>query len=85
MVDKKSSNQQYIIHHFKVNYQQKPTHFNFSCPYEFSNKTNKINNISCHKFNNEHSQYNTHNLYEFKVPRIPVLQNHTTPSQKQTP
>jgi hypothetical protein len=62
-VDKNSSNQQYIIHNFSVDYQQKPTHFNFLCPYELFNKTNKINNISCHKFNNEHLQYNTHNLY----------------------
>jgi hypothetical protein len=38
--------------------------------------------MSCHKFNNEHLQYNTHNLYEFKVPKIPVLQNYTIPLQK---
>jgi hypothetical protein len=55
-------------------YQQKPIHFNYLCPYEFYNKTNKINNISCHRFNNEHLQYNTHNHYEFKVPKTPILQ-----------
>jgi hypothetical protein len=31
------------------------TNFNFLCPYEFSNKINKIN-IYFYKFNNEHPQ-----------------------------
>jgi len=54
IVDKNSSNQQYIIHNFKINYQQIPNHLNFLCPYEFSNKINKINNIHCYNFNSEH-------------------------------
>jgi len=36
IVDKNSSNQQYIIHNFAVDYQHKPIYFNFLCPYEFS-------------------------------------------------
>jgi hypothetical protein len=80
-IDKNSSNQQYIIHDFRINYQQIPTHFNYLCLYEFSSKINKIN-IHCHKFNNKHLQYNTHSLYEFKVPKNPVLQSHMIPSQK---
>jgi hypothetical protein len=47
IVDKNSSNQQYIVHNFKINYQQRPNHLNFLRPYEFSNKINKINNIHC--------------------------------------
>jgi hypothetical protein len=72
-IDKNSSNQQNIIHNFRIDYKQKPTHFNFLRPYKFSSKTNKINNIHCHKFNSEHLQYNTHSLYKFKVPKILVL------------
>jgi len=58
-IDKNSSNQQYIMHNFKIDYQQRFVHFNFLHPYEFSIKTNKINNICCHRFNSEHPQYNT--------------------------
>jgi hypothetical protein len=53
-IDKNSSNQQYIIHNFRVDYQQKSIHFNSLCRYEFSSKINKINNLCCHRFNNEH-------------------------------
>jgi hypothetical protein len=81
-IDKNSSNQQNIIHNFWINYQQRPIYFNFLCPYEFYNKTNKINNIHCHRFNSEHHEYNTHSLYEFKVPKILVLQSYTIPSPK---
>jgi hypothetical protein len=28
---------------------------------------------------------NTHSLYKFKVPKIPILQNYTIPSQKNDP
>jgi hypothetical protein len=45
IVDKNSSNQQYIIHNFRIDYQHRLIHFYFLCPYEFSSKTNKINNI----------------------------------------
>jgi hypothetical protein len=82
IVDQNSLDQQYIIHNFRINYQQRPNHLNSLCPYEFSNKTNKINNIHCYKFNSEHRQYNTHNLYEFKVPEIIVLESYKIPSQK---
>jgi hypothetical protein len=75
-IDKNSSNQQYKTHNFRINYQQRPTHFSSLCPYEISNKTNKIN-MCCHRFNSEHPQYNTHSLYKFKVP---ILQSYTRPS-----
>ncbi len=48
----------------------------------FFGKTNKINNIRCHRFNSEHPQYNTHNLYKFKVPKILIIQSYMIPSQK---
>ncbi len=47
-IDRNTSNQQYIIHNFRVNYQQRPIHYNILCPYEFSSKINKINDICCH-------------------------------------
>jgi len=81
-IDKNSSNQQYIMHNFKIDYQQRFVHFNFLHPYEFSIKTNKINNICCHRFNSEHPQYNTHSIYKFKVQKILVLQCYTIHSQK---
>ncbi len=81
-IDKNSSNQQYINHNFRVNCQHRFTHFNYLCPYEFSSNINKINNIHCHRFNNEHLQFNTYNLYEFKEPKILDLQSYTIPSQK---
>ncbi len=68
-IDKNSSNQQYVIHNFRFDCQQKTTNFNYLCPFEFSNKINKIN-IYCYIFNNEHPQYNTHNLDIFKLPKI---------------
>jgi len=70
IVDRNSSNQQYIIHNFRVHDQQRPIHFHFLCPFEFSSEIDKINSICCHIFNNEHPQYNTHILYEFKVTNI---------------
>ncbi len=52
-IDKNSSNQQYTTHNFRIDYQQRPTHYNSLCPYEIFSKTNKIN-ICCHRFNSEH-------------------------------
>ncbi len=45
---------------------------------------NKIKNIFCNRFNNEHLQYNTHSLYKFKTPKMSILQSHAIPSQKKT-
>jgi hypothetical protein len=47
-VDKKKFNSEYIIHKFQTNYQQIPNFFEYLFPYEFSSKTNKINNIRSH-------------------------------------
>jgi hypothetical protein len=82
IVDRNSSNQKYIIHNFRVDYQHKFIHFNSLCPYEFSSKINKINNIHCHRFNNEHLQYNTKILHRFKELEILVLQSYTIHSPK---
>jgi hypothetical protein len=84
-IDRNSSNQKYIIHNFRVDYQQRPIHFNTLCPYEFCRKINKINDICCHWFNNEHPQYNTHILYELEVPKISILQSYTIPSKENNP
>jgi len=47
------------------------TNFNSLCPYEFSNKLNKIN-IYCYKFNNEHPQplhiQSTKNFTKLQIP-----------------
>jgi hypothetical protein len=75
IIDRNSSNQQYIIHNFRVDYKQRIIHFNTLCPYEFSSKINKTNDIYCDWFNNARPQYNTHIFYEFKVPKILVLQS----------
>jgi hypothetical protein len=42
---------------------------------------NKINNTNCNWFHQIHPQYDTHNLYEYKIPKILVIQNYTIPSQ----
>jgi len=84
-IHKNSSNRQYIIHNFRIDCWQIPIHSNFLCPYEFSSKIDKINNICFRRFNSEHFQYNTHSLYKFKIPKIPILQNYIIPSQKNDP
>jgi hypothetical protein len=53
--------------------------------YEFSSKTNKVNKVQNHKFFHDHPQYNTHSLYEYKIPKVPILQSYTIPSQKMIP
>jgi hypothetical protein len=78
---KNNQNQQYIIHKFRVNYQQKLDRLDSLHPYKFSNKINKIN-IYYHKFWNAQLQSSTHNLYEYEVIKILVMQSYTIPSQK---
>ncbi len=79
-IEKTSSNMQYVIHNFHTYYQQRPNIFEYLSPYEFSSKVNKINNTCCNQFHQNHPQYDTHNLYEYKIPKILVIQN-TIPSQ----
>jgi hypothetical protein len=74
MIDKNSSNMKFIIHNFIVNYQQRPNIFNYLCPNAFFSKRNKINNIHCQNFHNQHLQSNIHIFYEYKTPKILVLQ-----------
>ncbi len=63
---KNLSNMKFIIHNFRVDYKQKPNIFNSLCPYECDNKINKINNICCKIFHNQHPQSNIHNLLNIK-------------------
>ncbi len=81
IVERTSSNIQYIIHNFCIKYQQRPDIFEYFFPYEFSNKFNKINNTCYNRFHQNHPQYDTHYLYEYKIPKILVIQNYTIPSQ----
>lgn len=83
-IEKNNQNQQYIIHKFKVNYQQKVDRLDSLHPYEFANKINKIN-IYYHNFWNAQLQSSTHNLYEYKVIKILVMQRYTIPSKKNDP
>jgi hypothetical protein len=78
---KNNQNQQYIIHKFRVNYQQKLYRLDSLHPYEFSKKIKKIN-IYYNNFWNAQLQSNTHNLYEYKVLKMLVMQSYTIPSQK---
>jgi hypothetical protein len=55
--------------------------FEFLSPYEFSSKVNKINSTCCNQFHQNHPQYDTHTLYEYKISKILVIQNYTIPSQ----
>jgi hypothetical protein len=71
----------YIIHNIHTNYQKILNIFEFLSPYEFSNKVNKINSTHCNQFHQIHPQYDTHNLYGYKIPKIPIIQNYTIPSQ----
>jgi hypothetical protein len=47
----------------------------------FSSKVNKINKTHCNWFHQNHLQYDTHSLNEYKIPKIPIIQNYTLPSQ----
>jgi hypothetical protein len=78
-VDKNLANSKYIIHNFQITINKDPKSFS---PYEFSRKTNKVNNVHNHRFYHDHPQYNTHSLYEYKIPKVPILQSYTIPSQK---
>ncbi len=59
-------NIQYIIHNFYTNYQQRLDIFESLSLYEFSSKGNKINNTHCNRFYQNHPQYDTYSLYEYK-------------------
>jgi len=72
---------QYIIHNFFYRLPIKTLYkFEFLSPYDFSSKVNKINNTPCNWFHQNHPQYDPHNSYEYKIPKILVIQNYTIPS-----
>jgi hypothetical protein len=82
IIDKKIENLKYIIHNFQTDYQQIPKIFEYFPPYEFFSKTNKINNVHSHWFHENHHQCKIHNIYEYNIPEIPILQTYTISSQK---
>lgn len=84
-IDQNSSKLQHIIHNFRFNYQQRSNLFYSLCPYEFSSKINKINNIHCHRLQDEQPQFNIHSFYEYKIPKVPILQSYTIPTQRNNP
>jgi hypothetical protein len=69
------------MHNFCTNYQQRPNIFEYPFPYEFFSKVNKINNTHCNQLHQNHLQYDTHNLNEYKIPKIPVIENYMILSQ----
>jgi hypothetical protein len=77
---KTSSNLQYIIHNFRIDSQQRVDIFEYFSLYEFFSKVKRINNIHCHQFHRDHLRYNTHILYEYKISKIPIIQNYMIPS-----
>jgi hypothetical protein len=81
---KKFKTLKYIINNFRIYYQQRPNIFDFFFWYDIFNKTNKINNIRSHSFNQYHHTYKTHCIYEYKIPQISILQSYTIPSPKKS-
>jgi len=81
-INKNLENLEYIIHNFRTNYQQRPKTFDYFPPYEFSSKTNKINNVHSHQLHEIYPQYKIRSIYEHNTPKIPILQNYTISSQK---
>jgi hypothetical protein len=75
-------NSEHIMHNFWTDYQQRPNFFGFFSPYEFSCKTTKINNIHNHWFHQDRPQYKTHNIYGYKILKIPIFQIYTIPLEK---
>jgi hypothetical protein len=63
------------MHNFCTYHQQRPNIFESLSPYEFYGKVNKINNTHCNGFHQNHLQYGTHSLNEYKIPKIPIIQN----------
>jgi hypothetical protein len=78
-------NSEYLMNNFWTDYQHRPNFFWYFSPYEFSHKTNKINNIHNHWFHEDRPQYKTHNIYGYKIPRIPIFQIYKIPLEKKYP
>jgi hypothetical protein len=57
------------MHNFRTYYQQRPNIFEYISPYEFSSKVNKINNTHYNRFHQNHLQYDTSSLNEYKIPK----------------
>ncbi len=69
------------MHNFRTNYQQRLNIFEYIFPYEFFSKVSKINNTHCDQFHQNHIQYDIHTLNEYKILKIPVIQNYMISSQ----
>jgi hypothetical protein len=77
IINKNSKNSQYIIHGFQIDHQQKPR---FLPPYEFFSKIKKINKIKVIfiVIGFITTTFNTTPMvfYEYKIPKILVLQSY---------
>jgi hypothetical protein len=81
-IEKDENTFTYVIHNFRINYQNRPDTLSNISTYEFASRFYKVPNLRYHRLLRDHSQYETHSLHEYKVPRIPIIQGYRIPSFK---
>jgi hypothetical protein len=67
-IKKDENTSTYVIHNFKVNYQNRPDTLSNISAYEFTSRFYKVPNLRYHHLLKDHPQYETHSLHEYKVP-----------------
>jgi hypothetical protein len=67
-IDKDVNTSTYIIHNFRINYQNKPNDFLKNSPYEFASIYFKVHSMQYHQFWESHPQKHTYTLHKYNIP-----------------
>jgi hypothetical protein len=67
-IEKDENTSTYVIHNFRVNYQNRPDTLSNVSAYEFASRFYKVLNLQYHHLLKDHPQYETHSVHEYKVP-----------------
>jgi hypothetical protein len=59
----------YVIHNFRINYQNKSNNLNNISAYEFASRFYKVPNLRYLRLLEDHPQHTTHTIHEYRVPR----------------
>jgi hypothetical protein len=67
-IEKDEYTSTYVIHNFRINYQNRPDNLSNISTHEFVSRFYKVPNLQYHHLLKDHPQYETHSLHEYKVP-----------------
>ena len=84
-LQKQTTNKEFILHNFYIDYRFGPLVMDDISPYKFINRTSKSKNIHGNRYLEEHPQYYSHSVQKLDIETILILQSYKILANKSNP